>query len=163
MVRLFTFLTFLLLGLIVVCIYFYNSIVSADWSINQWIKDLEIYFTERAIHAESLWAKNALRLFKKAKTNDEKIIADNSLSDFIEKLLEENSGDTNNETLTSLVTLEHSVASKKRFVDAKTSFYNERIQTFPSSLIAKISWKKEHTLFTLTWDESLGVDPDFKV
>jgi len=128
MVRFFTFLTFLLIILIVACIFFYNSLISAERSIEQ-----------------------------------EKIVADNLFTDFIAELAEQKTIKKEIHTiLETIVDLEDSVGSKKRFVDAKASFFNNRIQTFPSSLLAQVSGKKEHSLFIILGEESDGIVSDRK-
>lgn len=173
MVRFFTFLTFLLIILIVACIFFYNSLISAERSIEQGMNDLKWYITDR--HALSVSLKELVspeqkkRLtkigsaYKKAENSDEKIVADNLFTDFIAELAEQKTIKKEIHTiLETIVDLEDSVGSKKRFVDAKASFFNNRIQTFPSSLLAQVSGKKEHSLFIILGEESDGIVSDRK-
>jgi len=168
--------TILLIALWAIVLYTiakYNILVKLRNNIRNAFADIDVQMKLRFDLIENLvntvkWyathEKDTLEKLTKARTNfmnagstNEKLVADNMLSWALKSLfaVSENYPDlkANQNFLqlqTELSDIENKIASSRRFFNSSTNEYNSSIESFPTSIIAKIFWFKKEEFFAIT-------------
>lgn len=168
--------TILLIALWAIVLYTiakYNALVKLRNNIRNAFADIDVQMKLRFDLIENLvntvkWyathEKDTLEKLTKARTNfmnagstNEKLVADNMLSWALKSLfaVSENYPDlkANQNFLqlqTELSDIENKIASSRRFFNSSTNEYNSSIESFPTSIIAKIFWFKKEEFFAIT-------------
>ena len=168
-----TILLIILWAIVLYAIAKYNVLVRLRNNIKNAFADIDVQMKLRFDLIENLvntvkWyathEKDTLEKLTKARTNfmnawstNEKLAADNMLSWALKSLfaVSENYPDlkANQNFLqlqTELADIENKIASTRRFFNSSTNEYNSSIESFPTSIIAKIFWFKKENFFAIT-------------
>lgn len=162
----------------------YNSFVKLNNKVEEAFSTMDVYLKKRwdlipnIVESVKGYAKHEKDLFKEVvelrngaydnMSSDEKIDVNNKLSQGINKIMaiaesypdlkaNENFKDLNNQ----LTKVEEDIANSRKYYNGTVRMFNDKVQMFPSNLVASIFGYKAKNMFEVSADERENVKVEF--
>lgn len=162
----------------------YNSFVKLNNKVEEAFSTMDVYLKKRwdlipnIVESVKGYAKHEKDLFKEVvelrngaydnMSSDEKIDVNNKLSQGINKIMaiaesypdlkaNENFKDLNNQ----LTKVEEDIANSRKYYNGTVRMFNDKVQMFPSNLVASVFGYKAKNMFEVSADERENVKVEF--